>query len=101
MQLDFDGNEHPLEAVVSTHAPLSDSQREILWHVANHAAITSGVAGRIVHKHRNDGRGCGGKPNALGACCSFMSTDGSDACKCLAERGFLRRLSRGLWGSGA
>jgi hypothetical protein len=61
-------------------------------------AVTAGV---IVHAHREPAcRDRPGRPepgDGIG-CCSYSSSDGTDAMKRLIARGLARRLATGLYG---
>lgn len=98
-QLDIFGREVDIEEVPTARTvSLSDAQRAILRHVDEHDTITSSEAGRIIHAHRTTGRVCKGRPGVLGTCCRWMATDGTDACRRLADRKLITRKATGLWG---
>lgn len=91
-QLAIDGGETPVALVGrGSSTPLTQSQREILRLVADHD-VTSTDAGRILHLLRNPPcHRC-----ELGRC-GFAASDGGDALKRLAVRGFVRRVAPGVW----
>jgi hypothetical protein len=91
-QLTFDGQEVEMPVIQTTRSPLTGAQREILQLARRQGQVRSREAGRIVHLHRSPR--CGWCVREM---CGFASSDGNDALKRLAKRGFLRRIAPGLW----
>lgn len=97
MQLTIEGREVPHPVPRPNRAqnpPLTEFQRAILAVIQDEGFVTSTRAGVILHKLRGS-CGFGQKPHPgpdAEACCGYASSDGSDACKRLAKRGYLYRL---------
>lgn len=77
---------------------MSPAQREVIRLASRPEGVTASEAGRILHAHRNQGRGCGGAiriDSATGeyttACCPWMSSDGWDLLKRLKRRGIVHQ----------
>ena len=106
-QLGLDGTTTPLDKLVTPRsaAALTPAQRAILHHVRDHGIIRAVEAGRIVHDHRPTGCfWCSTFPGKVkrrarpnGLTCPYASSDGHQALKRLAARGFLRRREGGGW----
>lgn len=102
-QLTFDGREvqHPLPS--KQRAPrLSAAQREILAELGRRGELRSVDAGAIVHECSRGAAIALAHGNLAGYLAGrrrFASSDGLDALKRLAERGFVRRVERGVWRS--
>lgn len=102
LQLDIDGREVPLDQV--RPARLSEGQREILRHLRVNEQISSVEAGRILHLVRPQGCSFTGAKadnwrGGRGGCCPYGASDGSAALRRMAERGLVRKLEGGGFGS--
>ena len=93
------GAERPAD--VKPQAPLSRTQREILAKVREQGSITSTAAGVILHARRKHCGTMGQRATDWSpgerslACCAYAASDGSMACRRLAERGLLVRAFPG------
>ena len=91
-QLTIDGGEVEHETVTRQSHGLTGAQRMILTLALEQGHISPAVAGRVVHDHRTPP--CA---RCSEGSCAFTSTDGADALKRLVNRGFLRKLSPGVY----
>jgi hypothetical protein len=101
-QLDLWGRPADAGAVARSSGGYSPAQKEILRLAGEPDGVTPSVAGRILHAHRNHGRGCRAiaKPPSQAAtdwrgtgdaCCPWMASDGWDALKRLRARGLVEQ----------
>jgi hypothetical protein len=94
-QLTLDGGAVPY-ARARRQRRLTSAQRDILVTAQLQGHIRSVEAGKLIHHHRGECRaGAPQRKDALG-CCFYCATDGSMACRRLAERGLLARDESGV-----